>query len=131
MENQDGKRVARGPGMPRGGKIALAVVLVLVLALAGGYVGFAPMRAAALSCPTPPLRGGRERPVPGRSHRRLEGALPGLLADSRAEFTCAGQSYAVNGDDPSVSVDAAAAVDAALTDQAGSFFTRGGRYLAA
>ena len=33
MENQDGKRVARGPGMPRGGKIALAVVLVLVLAL--------------------------------------------------------------------------------------------------
>ena len=39
MENQDGKRVARGPGMPRGGKIALAVVLVLVLALAGGYVG--------------------------------------------------------------------------------------------
>ena len=37
MENQDGKRVARGPGMPRGGKIALAVVLVLVLALAGGY----------------------------------------------------------------------------------------------
>ena len=61
----------------------------------------------------------------------LEGALPGLLADSRAEFTCAGQSYAVNGDDPSVSVDAAAAVDAALTNQAGSFFTRGGRYLAA
>lgn len=37
----------------------------------------------------------------------------------------------MNGDDPSVSVDAAAAVDAALTDQAGSFFTRGGRYLAA
>ncbi|UQT50418.1 hypothetical protein M5E87_13810 [Flavonifractor plautii] len=37
----------------------------------------------------------------------------------------------MNGDDPSVSVDAAAAVDAALTDQVSSFFTRGGRYLAA
>ncbi len=102
MENQDGKRVARGPGMPRGGKIALAVVLVLVLALAGGYVGLCAY--AGSSFPAQHLHcrvdvSGQS----GKSHRR-PGALPGLLADSRAEFTCAGQSYAVNGDDPSVSV---------------------------
>ena len=132
MENQDGKRVARGPGMPRGGKIALAVVLVLVLALAGGYVGLCAYAGSSAFLPNTSIAG---VDVSGQSREgaaaALEGALPGLLADSRAEFTCAGQSYAVNGDDPSVSVDAAAAVDAALTDQAGSFFTRGGRYLAA
>ena len=132
MENQDGKRVARGPGMPRGGKIALAVVLVLVLALAGGYVGLCAYAGSSSFLPNTSIAG---VDVSGQSREgaaaALEGALPGLLADSRAEFTCAGQSYAVNGDDPSVSVDAAAAVDAALTDQAGSFFTRGGRYLAA
>lgn len=131
MENQDGKRVARGPGMPRGGKIALAVVLVLVLALAGGYVGLCAYAGSSAFLPNTSIAG---VDVSGQSREgataALEGALPGLLADSRAEFTCAGQSYAVNGDDPSVSVDAAA-VDAALTDQAGSFFTRGGRYLAA
>ena len=89
------------------------------------------MRAAGFPAQHLHCRGGRERPVPGKGPPPpLEGALPGLLADSRAEFTCAGQSYAVNGDDPSVSVDAAA-VDAALTDQAGGFFTQGGRYLAA
>lgn len=132
MENQDGKRVARGPGMPRGGKIALAVVLVLVLALAGGYVGLCAYAGSSAFLPNTSIAG---VDVSGQSREgaaaALEGALPGLLADSRAEFTCAGQSYVVNGDDPSVSVDAAAAVDAALTDQAGSFFTRGGRYLAA
>ena len=132
MENQDGKRVARGPGMPRGGKIALAVVLVLVLALAGGYVGLCAYAGSSAFLPNTSIAG---VDVSGQSREgataALGGALPGLLADSRAEFTCAGQSYAVNGDDPSVSVDAAAAVDAALTDQAGSFFTRGGRYLAA
>lgn len=132
MENQDGKRVARGPGMPRGRKIALAVVLVLVLALAGGYVGLCAYAGSSAFLPNTSIAG---VDVSGQSREgaaaALEGALPGLLADSRAEFTCAGQSYAVNGDDPSVSVDAAAAVDAALTDQAGSFFTRGGRYLAA
>lgn len=132
MENQDGKRVARGSGMPRGGKIALAVVLVLVLALAGGYVGLCAYAGSSAFLPNTSIAG---VDVSGQSREgaaaALEGALPGLLADSRAEFTCAGQSYAVNGDDPSVSVDAAAAVDAALTDQAGSFFTRGGRYLAA
>ena len=132
MENQDGKRVARGPGMPRGGKIALDVVLVLVLALAGGYVGLCAFAGSSAFLPNTSIAG---VDVSGQSREgaaaALEGALPGLLADSRAEFTCAGQSYAVNGDDPSVSVDAAAAVDAALTDQAGSFFTRGGRYLAA
>ena len=132
MENQDGKRVARGSGMPRGGKIALAVVLVLVLALAGGYVGLCAYAGSSSFLPNTSIAG---VDVSGQSREgaaaALEGALPGLLADSRAEFTCAGQSYAVNGDDPSVSVDAAAAVDAALTDQAGSFFTRGGRYLAA
>ena len=132
MENQDGKRVARGPGMPRGGKIALAVVLVLVLALAGGYVGLCAYAGSSAFLPNTSIAG---VDVSGQSREgataALEGALPGLLADSRAEFTCAGQSYAVNGDDPSVSVDAAAAVDAALTDQAGSFFTRGRRYLAA
>ena len=126
MENQDGKRVARGPGMPRGGKIALAVVLVLVLALAGGYVGLCAYAGSSAFLPNTSIAG---VDVSGQSREgaaaALEGALPGLLADSRAEFTCAGQSYAVNGDDPSVSVDAA------LTDQAGSFFTRGGRYLAA
>lgn len=37
----------------------------------------------------------------------------------------------MSGDDPSVPVDIAVAVDAAPTDQADSFFTRGGRYLAA
>ena len=132
MENQDGKRVARGPGMPRGGKIALAVVLVLVLALAGGYVGLCAYAGSSAFLPNTSIAGvdvsGQSREAAAAA---LEGALPGLLADSRAEFTCAGQSYAVNGDDPSVSVDAAAAVDAALTDQAGSFFTRGGWYLAA
>ncbi len=132
MENQDGKRVARGSGMPRGGKIALAVVLVLVLALAGGYVGLCAYAGSSAFLPNTSIAG---VDVSGQSREgavaALEGALPGLLADSRAEFTCEGQSYAVNGDDPSVSVDAAAAVDAALTDQAGSFFTRGGWYLAA
>lgn len=108
MENQDGKRVARGPGMPRGGKIALAVVLVLVLALAGGYVGLCAYAGSSAFLPNTSIAG---VDVSGQSREgaaaALEGALPGLLADSRAEFTCAGQSYAVNGDDPSVSVDAA------------------------
>ena len=93
MENQDGKRVARGPGMPRGGKIALAVVLVLVLALAGGYVGLCAYAGSSAFLPNTSIAG---VDVSGQSREgaaaALEGALPGLLADSRAEFTCAGQS---------------------------------------
>ena len=88
MENQDGKRVARGPGMPRGGKIALAVVLVLVLALAGGYVGLCAYAGSSAFLPNTSIAGVDVR---GQSREgaaaALEGALPGLLADSRAEFT--------------------------------------------
>ena len=81
MENQDGKRVARGPGMPRGGKIALAVVLVLVLALAGGYVGLCAYAGSSAFLPNTSIAG---VDVSGQSREgaaaALEGALPGLLA---------------------------------------------------
>ena len=70
MENQDGKRVARGPGMPRGGKIALAVVLVLVLALAGGYVGLCAYAGSSAFLPNTSIAG---VDVSGQSR---EGAAP-------------------------------------------------------
>ena len=126
MENQDGKRVARGPGMPRGGKIALAVVLVLVLALAGGYVGLCAYAGSSAFLPNTSIAG---VDVSGQSREgataALEGALPGLLADSRAEFTCAGQRHAGHGYDPSVSVGPAPAVAAALADPKVQKFTEG------
>ena len=90
MENQDGKRVARGPGMPRGGKIALAVVLVLVLA-AWRWIcrGFAPMRAAALCLPNTSIAG---VDVSGQSR---EGAAAALEAPCPACWRTAGPNSPV------------------------------------
>lgn len=87
MENQDGKRVARGPGMPRGGKIALAVVLVLVLALAGGYVGLCAYAGSSAFLPNTSIAGvdvsGQSReglpPHPGGRPARPAGGQPGRI----------------------------------------------------
>ncbi|MFQ9918982.1 MAG: hypothetical protein ACLRWQ_24075 [Flavonifractor plautii] len=84
------------------------------------------LAAAAALRPTPPLPGGRAA-SPGKAAAALEGALPGCWRTvAGPNSPVRAKAYAVNGDDPSVSaVDAAAAVDAALTDQAGSFFHPG------
>lgn len=84
MENQDGKRVARGPGMPRGGKIALAVVLVLVLALAGGYVGLCAYAGSSAFLPNTSIAG---VDVSGQSR---EGATAALGAPCPACWRTAG-----------------------------------------
>ena len=132
MEKQAGRRVAERPKKSRGGKTALIVILVLVLALGGGYAGLCAAAGSGSFLPNTTIAGvevgglGREDAAAA-----LEAALPELLAGRSAQFTCGGQTYAVAGDDPAVTVDAAGAVDAALAEQSGSFLTRGWQYLSA
>ena len=132
MEKQAGRRVAERPKKSRGGKTALIVILVLVLALGGGYAGLCAAAGSGSFLPNTTIAGvdvggqNREQAV-----EALEAALPDLLSGHSAEFTCGGQTYAVAGGDPAVTVDAAGAVDAALAEQSGSFLTRGWQYLSA
>ena len=132
MEKQAGRRVAERPKKSRGGKTALIVILVLVLALGGGYAGLCAAAGSGSFLPNTTIAG---VDVGGQSREQaveaLEAALPDLLSGHSAEFTCGGQTYAVAGDDPAVTVDAAGAVDAALAEQSGSFLTRGWQYLSA
>lgn len=91
--------------MPRGGKIALAVVLVLVLALAGGYVGLCAYAGSSAFLPNTSIAG---VDVSGQSREgaaaALEGALPGLLGGQPGRIhLCRAKAMRVNGDDPSVS----------------------------
>ena len=132
MEKQAGRRVAERPKKSRGGKTALIVILVLVLALGGGYAGLCAAAGSGSFLPNTTIAG---VDVGGQSREQaveaLEAALPDLLSGHSAEFTCGGQTYAVAGGDPAVTVDAAGAVDAALAEQSGSFLTRGWQYLSA
>ena len=135
MEKQAGRRVAeRPPKQKRSGKkLALIVLLVVVLALGAGYAGLCAAAGGGTLLPNTSIAGvdvggmGRDA-----ASAALEEALPGLLSGSSAQFLCDGKTYTVQGDDPTVQADAAAAVDAALAEQSsGGFFVRGWRYLSA
>lgn len=135
MEKQAGRRVAeRPPKQKRSGKkLALIVLLVVVLALGAGYTGLCAAAGGGTLLPNTSIAGvdvggmGRDA-----ASAALEEALPGLLSGSSAQFLCDGKTYTVQGDDPTVQADAAAAVDAALAEQSsGGFFVRGWRYLSA
>ena len=129
MEKQAGRRVAeRPPKQKRSGKkLALIVLLVVVLALGAGYAGLCAAAGGGTLLPNTSIAGvdvggmGRDA-----ASAALEEALPGLLSGSSAQFLCDGKTYTVQGDDPTVQADAAAAVDAALAGQSsGGFFLRG------
>ena len=132
MEKQAGRRVAERPKKSRGGKTALIVILVLVLALGAGYTGLCAAAGEGTFLPNSTMA---QVDLSGMTREQavaaLEEALSGQLSGSRAEFTCDGKTYAVSADDPTVTVDAEGAVDAALAEQSGSFLTRGWQYLSA
>ena len=133
MKHAEGKRVAPAGGeAPRRRRTPLIVLIIVLAVLAGGYLGLCAWAGSSTFWPNTSVAG---VDVSGQTAAQaagsLAGALPERLAASSADFICEGQIYTVTGDDPAVSADPAAGTAAALAEQSGDFFTRGGRFLAA
>lgn len=127
----EGKRVQpSGGGKPGKGKVVLIVVIVVLLALLAGYAGLCAYAGGGTFWPNTTI-GGVD--VGGQTREQavdtIEKGMAETLAGRSVEFTCEGRTYTVPGTDFTVHTEDA--VGAAASDQSGSFFLRGGRYLAA
>ena len=132
MAQTEGKRTTRAK-LPRGGRIALIVVLAVAAALMAGYLGLCAAAGSGTFLPNTTIAG---VPVGGQSQEQavqnLTAQLPDRLSQLSVSFTCEGKEFTIPGSD--AAVDPAAietAVQEALSRQTGSFLTRGARYLGA
>lgn len=131
MDHQEGKRVQKARQGTKGPKIVLAVVIVLILALAAGYVGLcAYVGRSGRYLPNTSISG---VDVSGLTQveavYRLDEQLGQKLGGQTVDFTCGGNVYSVPLSD--FTVDTGAAAQQAIAAQAGSFLTRGAGYLSA
>ena len=132
MAQTEGKHTAQAK-KPAGGKIALIAVLVVVVALAAGYLGLCAAAGSGTFLPNTTIAG---VDVGGQTQEQavetLKTQLPERLSQLSVPFTCEGKEFTISGSDASVDSKAVeAAVQEALTQQSGSFFTRGAQYLGA
>lgn len=131
MDHQEGKRVQKARQGAKGPKIVLAVVIVLILALAAGYVGLcAYVGRSGRYLPNTSISG---VDISGLTQveavYRLDEQLGQKLGGQTVDFTCGGNVYSVPLSD--FTVDTGAAAQQAIAAQAGSFLTRGAGYLSA
>ena len=132
MAQTEGKHTAQAK-KPAGGKIALIAILVVVVALAAGYLGLCAAAGSGTVLPNTTIAG---VDVGGQTQEQaaetLKTQLPDRLSQLSVPFTCEGKEFTISGSDASVDSKAVeAAVQEALTQQAGRFFTRGAQYLGA
>ena len=129
MDNQEGKRVMPREGGPRGKKIALIAVIIILAALCAGYGGLC--FYASSSDKLLPNTTAAGVSVGGMTRAEAETALSSALADRLSglsvDFLCGDQTYTVPGS--AFQADAARAVQTAADDQSSSLLTMGWNYI--
>lgn len=129
MDNQEGKRVIPKKGMARGAKIALIVVIIAIIVFCAGFAGVSYYAGSSGKLlPNTEICG---IPVggmtPDRAAETVQSQLEQRLSSLTIPFICSDKEYIVSGSD--FTVDAAQAVEAALSAQSGGFLSRGIQYI--
>ena len=125
MDNQEGKRVIPKKGMARGAKIALIVVIIAIIVFCAGFAGVSYYAGSSGKLlPNTEICG---IPVggmtPDRAAETVQSQLEQRLSSLTIPFICSDKEYIVSGSD--FTVDAAQAVEAALSAQSGGNQTVG------
>lgn len=132
MAQTAGKRTAQAE-KPKGGKIALIVALAVVVILIGGYLILCAAAGSGTFLPNTTVAG---IDLGGQTQEQaldtLKTQLPDRLSQLSVPFVCEGQEFTIPGSDATVDDQAVeSALQEALDQQSGSFFTRGAQYLGA
>ena len=132
MAQTAGKRSAQAE-KPKGGKIALIAALAVVVVLVGGYLILCAAAGSGTFLPNTTIAG---VDLSGQTREQaldtLKTQLPDRLSQLSVPFVCQGQEFTIPGSDATIDDQAVeTALQEALDQQPGSFFSRGAQYLGA